>query len=59
MNYQRASKSLAPELESAAQKLREHGIVIGKVDATEEKVLAARWKVQGYPTLKYFRLGLK
>ena len=32
-------------------------IVLAKVDATAEGDLAARFQIQGYPTLKIFRKG--
>jgi len=49
-------KSLAPEYAKAATAIKSWGedIVIGKVDATEEKSLGDRYKVEGFPTLKWF-----
>mmetsp|Transcript_36630 Transcript_36630/g.58693 ORF Transcript_36630/g.58693 Transcript_36630/m.58693 type:complete len:474 (-) Transcript_36630:32-1453(-) len=53
-------KNLAPEYERAAQKIgADDGIdaVLAKVDATEEKDLASKYGVKGFPTLKFFTNG--
>jgi protein disulfide-isomerase A1 len=52
-------KALAPEYAKAAGKLLESKseIRLGKVDATIETKLAEKFKVQGYPTLKFFKDG--
>ena len=51
-------KHLAPVYEEAAQKLRGQGLMrLGKIDATVETGLAARYGVKGYPTLQYVRDG--
>lgn len=52
-------KKLKPEYAKAASILKEYNdkIVVGKVDATEEKELAETYEVQGYPTLKWFVNG--
>jgi protein disulfide-isomerase A1 len=53
-------KALAPEYEKAAQKLAADesiDAVLAKVDATEEKDLASKYGVRGFPTLKYFTGG--
>lgn len=50
-------KKLEPEYEAAAGKLKDDGITLAKVDATEDgnKKLAEQFGVQGFPTLKIFR----
>ena len=48
---------MAPEFAQAAAELASEGILLGQVDATEEKELADRFGVQGYPTLKVFHSG--
>ena len=51
-------KNLAPEYEKAASAYAKHDdVIIAKVDATEEKELASRFGVSGYPTLKWFAKG--
>jgi len=46
-------KKLAPEFEKAAVQLKDK-VKFGKVDATEEKDLAAKYNVKGFPTLWWF-----
>ena len=48
---------LAPEFARAAAELAGEGVPLGQVDATEEKGLAERFGVPGYPTLKVFHSG--
>ena len=52
-------KRLAPEYESAAAQLAadEPPVPLAKVDATEEKSLANRFGIDGYPMLKVFHSG--
>ena len=49
-------KKLAPEYSKAGQALKQHSppIRIAKLDADANKKTASAFKVQGYPTLKYF-----
>jgi hypothetical protein len=48
---------LEPEFEKAAGKLKDEGITLAKVDATEEnnKAISSKFGVSGFPTLKIFR----
>jgi protein disulfide-isomerase A1 len=50
-------KSLAPEYIKAAAKLVKNDppYYIAKVDATENKVLAEKFAVRGFPTLIFFK----
>lgn len=50
-------KKLEPEWEAAATILKKDGIVLAKVDATENKELGETYEVTGYPTIKMFRKG--
>ncbi|EFJ34965.1 hypothetical protein SELMODRAFT_142613 [Selaginella moellendorffii] len=52
-------KKLAPEYEKAATALKEHNIVLAKVDANEEKnkKIASDYEIRGFPTLKIIRKG--
>lgn len=49
-------KSLAPHYAKAATELKASlpDVVVAKLDATEEQEPAAKYEVQGYPTLKWF-----
>ena len=49
-------KNLAPEWAKAATELK-GSVRLGKVDATVEKSLGAKYGVQGYPTIKVFAPG--
>ncbi|CAE8626632.1 unnamed protein product [Polarella glacialis] len=49
-------QSLAPVWDDLAQKLQGQ-VVLGKVDATAEEVLAHKWEVDGYPILILFANG--
>jgi len=52
-------KSLAPIWEEIAVTLPDEGVdaVIADVDCTTQEKLCANYKIQGFPTLKLFRLG--
>ncbi|KAK6170122.1 hypothetical protein SNE40_018594 [Patella caerulea] len=52
-------KALEPEYKKAAAQLAEEntGIILGKVDATQESELAEKYEVRGYPTIKLFKDG--
>ncbi|CAH8392741.1 unnamed protein product [Eruca vesicaria subsp. sativa] len=47
-------QSLAPEYAAAATELKGDGVVLAKVDATEENELAHQFSVQGFPTILFF-----
>mmetsp|Transcript_33379 Transcript_33379/g.72976 ORF Transcript_33379/g.72976 Transcript_33379/m.72976 type:complete len:476 (+) Transcript_33379:66-1493(+) len=50
-------KKLDPEYEKAATTLKDKGILLGKVDATEEKDVASKYSVKGFPTIVWFEEG--
>ncbi|KAJ4910971.1 Protein disulfide isomerase-like 1-4 [Raphanus sativus] len=47
-------QSLAPEYAAAATELKGNGVVLAKIDATEENELAHQYSVQGFPTILFF-----
>lgn len=47
---------LAPTYEDAARRLR-GTLNLGKIDATVETGLAARYEIKGFPSIKFFREG--
>lgn len=47
-------QSLAPEYAAAATELKDDGVVLAKIDATEENELAQEYSVQGFPTILFF-----
>ena len=49
-------KKLEPEWNQAATKMKGK-VKFAKVDATENQMLAQRFGVSGYPTIKYFDYG--
>jgi thiol-disulfide isomerase/thioredoxin len=55
--YSGHCKKLDPEYKAAAEELgkREPPLYLAKVDATEQKGLAERFAVQGFPTLFFFK----
>lgn len=54
-------KKLTPEYAKAATTLagENSAAVLAKVDATEQKELASRFSIQGFPTLKFFTGSLE
>ncbi|XP_020917391.1 protein disulfide-isomerase A5 [Exaiptasia diaphana] len=52
-------KQMKPEYTEAAKTLKDQGIsgILAAVDATKERNLGKKFKVEGYPTVKYFRDG--
>ncbi|RWS30966.1 Protein disulfide-isomerase A4-like protein [Leptotrombidium deliense] len=54
-------KALAPEFAKAAKILKENDpkVVLAKVDATVEEQLSKKFEVTGFPTLFYFKNGVK
>jgi len=52
------SKTLVPKYEAVAKIFAgEKDVIVAKVDATEQRDLATRFDVSGYPTLKFFPKG--
>lgn len=51
-------KTLAPIYENLAKVFAgDKGVLIAKVDATEEEALGTKYDIQGFPTLKFFPAG--
>lgn len=50
-------KKLEPEYEKAANTLKDRGVPLAKVDATEEKDLSSKYNVKGFPTMIWFEDG--
>lgn len=52
-------KRLKPEYEKAATQMKTENIkgILAAVDATKEQTLAKKFKVKGYPTIKYYNAG--
>ncbi|GFQ83931.1 protein disulfide-isomerase A5, partial [Trichonephila clavata] len=52
-------KKMKPEFEAAAASMKEQDIpgILAAVDAIKEKAVADRFKITGYPTVKYFKNG--
>ncbi|XP_075149520.1 protein disulfide-isomerase A5 [Haematobia irritans] len=52
-------KRMKPEYEKAALEMKQQNIpgVLAALDATKESSIAEQYKVQGYPTIKYFVNG--
>ncbi|KAG8197832.1 hypothetical protein JTE90_020110 [Oedothorax gibbosus] len=52
-------KKMKPEYEAAAAKIKDQDIpgILAAVDAIKEKSVADRFKISGYPTVKYFVKG--
>jgi protein disulfide-isomerase A1 len=50
-------KQLAPEYAKAAQQLADEPVKLAMVDATEQKAVAERFGIKGFPSLKFFNTG--
>lgn len=51
-------QALAPEYAAAATELKNDGVVLAKVDASQENELAHEYDVQGFPTVYFFIDGV-
>lgn len=51
-------QALAPEYAAAATELKGDGVVLAKVDATQENELSHEYDVQGFPTVYFFIDGV-
>ena len=47
-------KTMIPEYEKLAELTKDEGVVIVEVDATVESELAELYKVEGFPSMKFF-----
>jgi hypothetical protein len=43
-----------PEFEAAAEKLKQYGVTLAKVDCTREHILSDRFNINSYPSLRIF-----
>ena len=50
-------QKMVPEYQKLAQLTQDNDVIIGKVNAEEEKTLAEKFKVEGFPTIKLFVEG--
>lgn len=51
-------KNLAPHWAAAASELKGK-VKVGALDATVHQLIASRYRIEGYPTIKYFAAGKK
>lgn len=51
-------KNLAPHWATAASELKGK-VKLGALDSTVHQVIASRYRIEGYPTIKYFAAGKK
>lgn len=52
-------KSFNPTFENISKKLKEVGIQAAKFNALNDLVTSTKHKVNGYPTVNYYRYGLR
>jgi protein disulfide-isomerase A6 len=53
-----SASDLAPEWKIAGELFSESdGIIIAAVDATENKIVASKYEIKGFPTIKFFPKG--
>eukprot|EP00981_Chlorochromonas_danica_P013510 scaffold6421_cov251-Ochromonas_danica.AAC.4 len=52
-------KKLAPEWQEAAERLAPQGVKLGAIDATTQQMLAQKYEIKGFPTIKLFSAGPK
>jgi len=48
---------LEPEWKEAAGILKSKGVMLAKVDSTQNPVLTNRFAIKGYPTIRFFENG--